>query len=108
MLDQILPVLAVVALLAGSSWLLYVRSGGRWWSPLWLAFSATATSTMFVGAGIIGYMLSKRQRFLAGTGWSDTVIWWQIWVGLAAAVVALVFWRVGLRGIRADQARLPS
>jgi hypothetical protein len=29
------------------------------------------------------------------------VIWWQAWVGVAAAAVAIFFWRKGLDSLRA-------
>ena len=98
--DQLTFILFVASLLAGSSYLLYLQSGRRNWSPLWLAFGATAAAMLFTITGIIGYTLSRHERFSAGTPWSGTVIWWQIWVGLAAAVVAGFAWRRGLRGIR--------
>jgi hypothetical protein len=59
-------------------------------------------SGLFIVSGAIGYTLSKRARIASGTPLSDGVIWWQIWIGLAAALVATYFWRRGLRSIRAS------
>ncbi len=69
------------------------------WTPLWLAFSATAASIMFVVAGAIGYNLSKHSRFLAGIAWSPAVIWWEIGVGVALAVLSALLWRQGVRSL---------
>lgn len=100
-MEKLLPLLVPVAFLAAWAWFLHKRSGGRQWSPLWLAFTSTTVATLFFIAGTIGYRLDKRTRFFAGTAWSDTVIWWQIWVGIAAAFAAVYFWRKGLRALRA-------
>jgi hypothetical protein len=76
------------------------QSGGRVYKPLWLAFTSSAVALLFVGAGFLGYNLSRHSRFIAGTAWSDTVIWWEVWTGLAATALAALFWRAGLRSIR--------
>ena len=95
-LIAIAPLAAFVAVW----WFTFHRvSGGRIWSPLWMAFSATAASMLFVVAGAIGYTLSRHDRFVAGTAWSDGVIWWQVLVGLALVPLALVLWRIGLRSL---------
>jgi hypothetical protein len=33
---------------------LYRSSGGRMWSPLWLAFTSTALAVVFLVAGVVG------------------------------------------------------
>jgi hypothetical protein len=76
------------------------RRGRRAYRPLWLAFTSSATALLFVGAGLLGYNLSRHSRFIAGTAWSDTVIWWEVWTGLAAAALSVLFWRAGVRSIR--------
>jgi hypothetical protein len=53
----------------------------------------------FHRAGAIGYTLSKRDRFVAGTAWSDSVIWWQIGVGLALLPLAVYLSRKGARSL---------
>jgi uncharacterized membrane protein len=68
-------------------------------SPLWLGFTATAASALFLIAGIIGLNLSKRRRFFDGTAWADGVIWWQVVVGLVLVPVAVYLLRRGARDI---------
>jgi uncharacterized membrane protein len=68
-------------------------------SPLWLGFTATAASALFLIAGIIGLHLSKRRRFFDGTAWADGVIWWQVVVGLVLVPVAVYLLRRGARDI---------
>jgi len=53
-LDSVIPVLTFVALLAAWNIFLYKQSGGRAWSPLWMAFSTTAAAVLFLVAGTIG------------------------------------------------------
>ena len=68
-------------------------------SPLWLGFTATAASALFLISGSIGYNLSKRSRFLTGTAWNDGVIWWQVAVGVVLVPLALYLLRRGARDI---------
>jgi len=100
--DRIIAVAAVVAFLAAWNLFLHKRSGGRVWSPLWMAFGTTATAILFIVSGSIGYTLSKHDRFVAHSAWTGGVIWWQITVGLGAAAVAVFLWRMGLRSIRSS------
>ena len=71
--------------------------------PLWNAFSLTAAAILLVVTGLVGYTLSKHDRFVAGTPWTDGVIWWQVAVGGALLAAAVWFWRKGLREIRAER-----
>lgn len=98
--DQVIPVLIVVAFLGGWWWFLYKRSGGRLWSPLWIAVSATAAAALFIVAGALGYTLNRHERFADGTAWSDTVIWWEVGVGLLLVPLAAYFWRKGFHTLR--------
>ena len=68
-------------------------------SPIFNALSLTAASVLFVVTGGIGYTLSKHDRFVAGTPWSPTVIWWQVGVGIALLPLAAYFWRRGIRSL---------
>jgi hypothetical protein len=45
----------------------------------------------------MGYTLSKHDRFVAGTPWSPSVLWWQVAVGVALLLPAAWFWRRGVR-----------
>lgn len=96
-MGQVIPVLAILAVLAAGAWFQYRLSGGRMWTPLWLAFSATAASILFIVAGAIGYNLDKHSSFIARTPWSPTVIWWEVGVGLVLAVLSAALWQRGLR-----------
>jgi hypothetical protein len=97
-MEQFVPLLIVVAFLVTWTWFLRQRSRGGLWNPLWLAFSAAALAALFLGAGTIGYILGRRTRF-AGTSWSDTVLWWEVGVGIALIPLAAYLWRRGLRTI---------
>jgi hypothetical protein len=68
-------------------------------SPIFNALSLTAASALFVVTGLIGFTLSRHDRFVAGTPWSPTVIWWQVWMGFALVPLAAWFWRAGLRAL---------
>ena len=91
-----------VAVLALCQSLLHRQSGGRLRSPLWGAFTATAVALLFVVAGVVGYKLTHGVPFTHPSEWTGQVLWSQIWVGAAAALVAGFLWRAGLRSLRAQ------
>jgi hypothetical protein len=97
-MDLVIPVLTIVAFLAAWHFWLYKRSGG--WNPLWMAFSATAAAVLFLITGVIGYTLSRHERFVAHAPWAGHVIWSQVLIGLLAGLVAVYFWRKGLQRMR--------
>jgi len=99
-MESIVAVLAVIAVVSAGTWFQYRLSRGRMWTPLWMAFSATATSVLFLVAGTLGVNLSKRSRFLAGDVPSPDVIWWEVGVGVALAIVSVFLWRQGVRLMR--------
>lgn len=99
---SVVAVLAVVAVISAGTWFQYRLSRGRMWTPLWMAFSATATSMLFIVAGTLGVNLSRHTRFRAGTPASPDVIWWEIGIGVALAALSLLFWRRGLRDLRTE------
>lgn len=76
------------------------QSSARMWNPLRIAFTATAAAVLYVAAGAIGYTLDRHDRFVAHTPWAGHVIWSEIAVGLAAALVAVYFWRKGVYELR--------
>lgn len=86
----------MVAAVAVTSWFVILHRSTRrtgMWSPLWIAFSSTFFSAGIIVAGVIGYRMSKNERFLTGSAWSDAVIWWQVGFGLALALLAVLAWR---------------
>jgi hypothetical protein len=97
--DPLITAAALTAFLAAWTWVLNTRSGGRLWHPLWLAFGTSALAGLFIVAGSIGYILSKHARFVAGTAWSGTVIWWEVWTGVALVPLAAFLWRRGVRSL---------
>ena len=98
-MDALIGILALPAFVALWWYGFHKASGGRIWSPLWMAFSATAGAILFLVAGLFGYTLNKHDRFVAGTAWADGVIWWQVFVGLGLIPLAALLWRVGLRSL---------
>jgi hypothetical protein len=92
-MERLIPFLLVLALVGGWYLFLYKSSNGRLWSPLWMAFTTTASAAVLIVAGAIGYTLDRRAQFFAGTAWSDSVIWWQVGVGLAMLPLAAYSFR---------------
>ena len=104
-MDWLLPLMTIVALLAGWALFLDAQSHGRVWTPLWTAFSTTLVAALFLIAGSVGYAFGKSDRLVHDARWTGEVIWWQIGVGLGSALVAAVLWRKGLRQIRSEPRR---
>lgn len=98
-MEPLIPLALIAAFFACWHWFLHRASRGRMWSPLWMAFSATAAAILFIGSGAIGYALGRQERFVTGTVWSDEVIWWQVGVGVAILPLAAILWRIGLRSL---------
>lgn len=65
-----------------------------------MAFTTTAVGVLFMAAGVMGYSLDRRERFVTGVTWTDHIIWWEIAVGTVALLLAVGFWRSGLRWLR--------
>jgi hypothetical protein len=101
-MDTMSAVFGLLAVIAAWNLFMYKQSGGRMWSPLSMAITATATAILFIVSGSIGYTLSRHDQFVAHTAWTGGVIWWQIGAGVGAAAVAVFLWRRGLRSIRTD------
>jgi hypothetical protein len=96
----LLIVAAFLAFVALAHYGSYRQTGGRSHGPLWLAFGATAGAIFHIGAGLAGYNLGRHSRFVTGTAWSETVIWWEVGVGVVLAAIAAACWRTGIRSIR--------
>jgi hypothetical protein len=99
-MDRLIPIIVVIAAVTSWRWFEQVLTGGRARSPLWMAFSMTAVSAVYLVSGLIGYTLDRHDRFVARTAWAGDVIWSEVAVGSAIALVAVFFWRKGLRAIR--------
>ena len=91
-MEPVIPVLIVVALVVAWHWILHKTSRGRLWSPLWIAFSTTAAAMFFIVAGLVGYNMMRRGQAFAGPTWSNSVVWWQVEVGVLFIVIAAYFW----------------
>lgn len=66
-------------------------------SPQAAAFSTTFFAALFIVSGVIGFGLQKGPALFSDARWAGSVIWPQLWLGLALVPVALVCWRRALR-----------
>jgi len=101
-MGAVIPVFAVAAFVVAWHVFFYKQSGGRIFSWLWSAFGMTAGSALFLIAGAIGYTLDRHDRFVSHTPWAGHIIWSEIGVGLALAVIAAFCWRKGLQRLRQE------
>ena len=100
-MGTVIAVVAMVAaVVAGWNVLLYKRPLGPKWTALSMAVTTTFAALFFIGSGSVGYALSRHDRFVAHTAWTNGVIWAQVWVGLAVAACAVVLWRRALQSMR--------
>ena len=68
-------------------------------TPLSAAFSTTAFGLLFLIAGAFGYEIKMSNwSFVAGE-WASGPVWWEIWFGIISLVLAVYFWRKGLRSL---------
>jgi len=104
-MDPVVPYVILIAAAVAWHYYSYKQSGGRTHRPLWMAFSATALSIVFLAAGSMGYMLSRHDQFVAHTAWADGVLWSEVGAGLALALLAAILWPLGLRDLRTHQPR---
>jgi hypothetical protein len=101
-MESVIVVLTVGVLLAGGTWIQHRLSGGRMWSPLWVAFSLTAAALLFLTAAFTGYELQGGLPFSRASSFTGRVVWGQAGAGLALALIAAPLWFVALRRLRAD------
>lgn len=101
---------AVIVVLVAWSWHFHFwpnsPAARRSRSPLWLGFTTTAVSALFLIAGLTGFNLSKRGRFVTSTPWTEGVIWWQVVVGLVLVPVAIYLLRRGVQDIERRLSRI--
>ena len=69
--------------------------------PLSVAFTATLMAIVFLTAGTLGYHIKKSNWSFVTATWTGSVVWWEIWIGVLAALCAVYFWRKGLRSLDA-------
>lgn len=101
-MGPVIAILAIVAFVGAWEFLFYKQSGGRTLSWLWSAFGTTAASAMYLVAGAIGYTLNRHDRFITHTAWAGHVIWSEIGLGVALALVATFCWHKGLQRLRRE------
>ena len=65
-------------------------------TPFSSAFSTTAMAGLFLVTGLMGYSLSH--GFFEGS-WTDGLVWWEIRFSVVFALLAVHFWRKGLRSL---------
>jgi hypothetical protein len=68
-------------------------------TPMAYAFSATFLAVIHIFSGLIGYRL---HRGGGSDRWAGSVVWWEVWMGFAAAAIAVYLWRKGLRDLRSN------
>ena len=62
--------------------------------------TATTAAIVLILAGTFGYTIEKSNwSFVRGVWSGGGVVWWEIFYGLVALVLAVIFWRKGLREI---------
>jgi membrane protein implicated in regulation of membrane protease activity len=96
---SVIPPVLFLAFLVAWTWLLNARPGHQMLSPIRFAFSTTAAAGLLLVAGLLGFALDTRARFLTGTRWAGTVIWWEVGAGLMLVPVAAYFWRRAAREV---------
>ena len=67
--------------------------------PLSAAVSTTAAAGLFLISGVIGFNI--RALPSATPIWANSVIWWEVVVGVVLLPVAIYLWRLGVRDIDA-------
>ena len=65
--------------------------------PLSVAFTTTLTAVVFLAAGTMGYHIEKSNWSFVTATPTGSVVWWEIWAGVIAALCAAYFWRQGLQ-----------
>ena len=58
-------------------------------NPFHNTFSFAVAGVVFLSAGVAGFDLSRHGRFVAGTGWRDHMIWWQVAIGVVSLAAAV-------------------
>ena len=104
-MGPVIAILPIVAFVLAWHFFFYKQSRGRTVSWLWTAFGTTAASLLYLVAGTIGYALDPHDRFVTHTAWAGHVIWPEITVGSALALLAAFAWHKGVQRIRLETRR---
>jgi hypothetical protein len=54
-------------------------------------------AVVFLVAGSMGLTIGKSDWSFVSAAWSDGVVWWEIFYGAVSLLLAVYFWRRGLR-----------
>ena len=73
------------------------RRVGASQSPQAAAFTTTFGAALFLVTGVIGFGLQRGPNLLSDSRWTNTVIWPQVWLGVAFLIAAVFCWRRALR-----------
>ena len=103
-----LIVCGIVAFVAGWNYFLYRLSGRPFWNPLWMAFTLTAVALFEATAGAMGYVVPHNFIIEHPAKSVGHVVWPEIQVGLAMAVLSSFFWWQGLKRMRPLSSRRSS
>ena len=68
-------------------------------SPQFAAFSTTFAAALFIVTGMIGFGLQKGPALFSEARWSQSVIWPQVWLGLAFLTIAVFCWRKAIKDV---------
>ena len=97
-MTAIAMVVAFFAVVVGWSYVQHKRSPRPLWNPLWLAFTLTALSLLYGIGGLLGYDVPRHNPFIdRAPVWVGHIVWPQVSWALAALLVSLFFWWLGLR-----------
>jgi hypothetical protein len=66
-------------------------------SPQFAAFSTAFAAILFTVTGLAGFGLQKGIPLFSEARWSETVIWPQVWLGLAFLVVSVFCWHKAIK-----------
>lgn len=89
---------SVVAAIFGWSYALHRRTGRPMWNPLWIAFTLTAVALLYGAAGLLGYVVPRRNPFIERPPvWVGHVVWVQVGWAAVALIASIFFWWHGIR-----------
>jgi hypothetical protein len=97
-MTTLLIIAGMVAFAIGWNYFMVRLSGRPWWNPLWMAFTLTAVALLYGPAGVIGYSVPMHNPFIDRPAvWVGHVVWPQVEMASAIALISVFFWWQGLR-----------